>query len=118
MNCRIAVITDIHYCVTPPIITARQGQWGALLLRRTIERLNRYVKPDVTVVLGDLIDDPHAADASALLVALRDILERLDCPWLVLPGNHDPNPAVFYDVFERVEHLDVNNVRLASFVAA
>ena len=43
MNCRIAVITDIHYCVTPPIIAARQGQWGALLLRRTIERLNRYM---------------------------------------------------------------------------
>ena len=58
MSCRIAVITDIHYCVTPPNVAARQGQWGAVLLRRTIERLNRYVKPDVTVVLGDLVDDP------------------------------------------------------------
>ena len=61
---------------------------------------------------------PHAADASALLGALRDLLERLDCPWLALPGNHDPSPAVFYDVFDRVEYLDVNNVRMASFVDA
>ncbi|MEM7133878.1 MAG: metallophosphoesterase [Chloroflexota bacterium] len=118
MKCRIAVISDIHYCATAPTIAARKGQWGAVLLRRTVERLNRTIKPDVTVVLGDLIDDPHDADASALLVALRDVLDRLDCPWLALPGNHDPSAAAFYNVFERVEHLDVNGVRLVSFVDA
>ncbi len=118
MSCRIVVIADIHYSATPPVATARRGEWGAVLLRRTVERLNRYVRPDVTVVLGDLVDDPRAADAPALLVELRDLLERLDSPWLALPGNHDPSPDVFYDVFERVEHLDVNNMRLASFVDA
>ena len=118
MSCRIAVIADIHYSLTPPLSAARRGEWGAVLLRRTIERLNRYIKPDVTVVLGDLIDDPHASDAPALLGSLRDLLEGLDCPWLALPGNHDPSPAVFYDVFDRVEYLDVNNVRMASFVDA
>ena len=37
MKCRIAVISDIHYCCTPPILAARKGQWGAVLLRRTVE---------------------------------------------------------------------------------
>ncbi len=116
MKCRIAVISDIHYCCTPPILAARKGQWGAVLLRRTVERLNRYIQPDATVVLGDVVDHPHAADAPALLLEARQVLDRLDAPWLALPGNHDPAEAAFYDVFEHVDHLDVNGVRLVSFV--
>ncbi len=116
MKCRTAVITDIHYSRSPPAIAARQGNWGAVLLRRTVERLNRCIQPDVTVILGDLLDDPKAADAPALLTELRAILERLQSPWLVIPGNHDPAPEAFYEVFKRVEQLDVNGVRLVSFV--
>ncbi len=116
MKCRIAVITDIHYSATAPAIAARNGEWGAVLLRRTVERLNRYIKPDATVVLGDLLDDENSADAPALLIELREVLDRLTCPWLAIPGNHDPDPAVFYDIFERVEYLDIHGVRLASFV--
>lgn len=118
MKCRIAVVADIHYGTTANVVAARKGQWGAVLLRRTVERLNRYIQPDATVVLGDLIDDPYDADPSALLGVVREVLDRLDSPWLALPGNHDPSAAAFYDVFERVEYLDVNGVRLASFVDA
>lgn len=116
MTCRIAVITDIHYSTTPTPISSRKSQWGAVLLQRTVERLNRVVCPDVTVVLGDLIDDPTAADAPALLSTLRGILDRLDCPWLALPGNHDPDPTTFFAAFDPVGHLDVAGVRLVSFV--
>jgi predicted phosphodiesterase len=113
MNCRIAVITDIHYSRSAPVLATRQGQWGAVLLRRTVERLNRWIKPDVAVVLGDLLDDPREAE---LLRELRTILETLTCPWLALPGNHDPAPAVFYETFPRIEHLEVAGVRLVGLV--
>jgi histidinol phosphatase-like PHP family hydrolase len=114
MPCRIAVITDIHYATAEPVADARQRRWGAVLLRRTVERLNRYLKPDVTVVLGDLLDDPQAPDGRELLTALRGILERLDSPWLALPGNHDPH-GTFYEVFDRPGQLDVCGVRLVAF---
>jgi 3',5'-cyclic AMP phosphodiesterase CpdA len=83
------------------------------LLRRTVGRLNRDIRPAAVVVLGDLIDDPNTP---ALLTELRTILETLTCPWLVIPGNHDPQPAVFYKIFPRIEYLDVNGVRLVGFV--
>ena len=118
MKCRIAVLSDIHYHPTAPTIAQRKGRWGAVLLRRTVERLNRYIKPDVTVILGDLVDDPHGSDAPVLLTELHNFLDRLECPWLALPGNHDPTTETFYDVFDRVEYLDVNGVRLVSFVDA
>jgi len=112
MKCRIVVITDLHYSRSAPVVATRQGQWGAVLLRRTVERLNRYIQPDVVVVLGDLLDDPHETE---LLTELKAILDRLKCPWLAIPGNHDPAPATFYEIFPRVEYLDVNGVRLVGF---
>lgn len=116
MKCRIAVISDIHFSHSPSTALARQTARGAILLRQTVRRLNQFFKPDVVVVLGDLIDEPNATDAAELLGELRGILDRLACPWLAIPGNHDPHPDAFFKVFSRVDHLDVNGVRLVAFV--
>ncbi len=113
MTCRIAVVTDIHVSRAAPVLAARSGPSGAEWLRRTVERLNRWIRPDVTVVLGDLVDDPREAE---MLRQLRTILETLTCPWLAIPGNHDPAPAVFYETFPRIEYLDVAGVRLVGLL--
>lgn len=116
MSCRIGIITDIHYSRVPSAIAARKTLHGASLLRQTVDRVNRQIKPDAVAVLGDLIDDPASPDAAELLTELRVILEQLDCPWLVIPGNHDPSPDAFYAVLPKVHRLDVRGVRLACFV--
>jgi 3',5'-cyclic AMP phosphodiesterase CpdA len=116
VSCRIAAITDIHYRPTGPVEPELASRCGAVLLRQTVERLNRFVRPDVVVVLGDLVHDAPPVDAPAWLAELRAILDQLACPWLVIPGNHDPPPAIFYAVFPRAECLDVNDVRLVRFV--
>ena len=88
MLLRIAVISDIHYadrCQSPK----RKGEWALHLLTEAVRRLNEDVRPDVVAVLGDLIDDPAAPDRLERLEQLRDIIERVDAPYIVLPGNHD-----------------------------
>jgi histidinol phosphatase-like PHP family hydrolase/predicted phosphodiesterase len=97
MTLTIAVLADVHYGDPPPI-TVRRGDIGAVLLRRAIERFNRVIKPDLVLVLGDLLQEPEAPRAQADLMELRVILDRLKCPWLVIPGNHDPDPQRFYQI--------------------
>lgn len=116
MPCRIAAITDLHFSRQPLEMSSRKGEWADVLLKRAVARLNRHIKPDVTVILGDLLDDPKASDAVGLLTDLRGILDRLAMPWLVIPGNHDPAPGVFYSVFDECDFLDINGVRLVPFV--
>lgn len=115
---QIAVISDIHAaerCTHP----RRRGEFGDILLLRTVHRLNRFIRPDVVLVLGDLIDDPQAADASERLQALKAILDRLQCPKIVIPGNHDPHPDRFYEIMERpADTVDIGGVRFLPFVDA
>ena len=59
---KIGVITDIHYG-DKISISARQGQIGDILLLRTVHRLNRMIKPDITLILGDILDDMSWFDA-------------------------------------------------------
>lgn len=110
MPCRIAAITDLHFSRQPLEMSSRKGEWASVLLKRAVARLNRYIKPDVTVILGDLLDDPAAPDAVDLLNDLRRVLDDLAMPWLVIPGNHDPEKTVFYSVFDQCDFLDVNGV--------
>lgn len=98
MTSRIVQISDNH-------LSARHGysrnNWEATLAH--IEA----VEPDLVISTGDLvIDDPDEADTRAFARAQFD---RLPCPWLVVPGNHDVGdgpPAPWQDqpvTAERVE---------------
>lgn len=114
-TCRIAVITDVHFSARPVEMDIRKGQWGDVLLQRTVYLLNRYIKPDVTVVLGDLLNDHEDAEARDLLRTTRKVLDKLTMPWLAIPGNHDPDPQTFYTIFDQVDHLDVKGTRIVTF---
>ncbi|MFW6060367.1 MAG: metallophosphoesterase [Phycisphaeraceae bacterium] len=113
----IAVLSDMHFG-DPPTIAARRGEFGAELLRRAVERFNRFIQPDLVLVLGDLLDDPEAERAEADLKEMRAILDPLACPSVVIPGNHDPAAERFYEVIERPgEMMDFGGrVRVLPFV--
>ena len=90
MSIKIAVISDLHYSAEPnPLIPKRRGELSAILLLRAVHRFNRFIKPDIVLVAGDLINDPAAPDAGKLSEELRDILSLLQMPSLIIPGNHD-----------------------------
>lgn len=110
------VISDVHdaeRCVLPQ----RRGDLGAVLLLRAVHRLNRMIRPDAVVFLGDLIDDPDAPDAMDRLRELKRIIDLVEAPTIVLPGNHDPDPDRFYEVMERPDEIvEIGNVRFLPFV--
>jgi hypothetical protein len=115
MSFKIVAIADLHYgCVSHP---GRQGKFSHVFALRTVHRLNETIKPGAVLLMGDLIDDPAADDATARLTELKAIFDLLQCPTIAIPGNHDPVPDHFYDVFERPESIvDIGPVRFSSFL--
>jgi 3',5'-cyclic-AMP phosphodiesterase len=72
----IAHISDIH-CGSP--------HFQADLLERAIEEIN-VLRPDITIVSGDLTTDGYRPEYELA----RDYLARIDCEQkIVVPGNHD-----------------------------
>lgn len=116
MSFKIAVIGDIHYSnIALKDCAARRSAIAHILLLRTVHRLNKYIKPDVTLLLGDLIDDPDSPYAIGELILLKDITDRLESRLIVIPGNHDPNPDIFYSVFPEPSRItDIGGVRFVT----
>ena len=86
---RIAQITDTH-------VSAGGGFTSSLVdpnasLAVAVEALNSLpVAPDVVLVTGDLTDHGDPADYSLL----NDLLDRIESPTYVIPGNHDDAPVM------------------------
>lgn len=118
MSFKIVAISDIHYgdsCKLP----RRKSEYGRILLRRTIERINELDKPDAVAMLGDCLDNPKAPDALEKLAELKEDLDLLRCPYIVIPGNHDPEPSLFYQVMTAPpDVVDIGPVRFLPFVDA
>jgi len=118
MSIKIAVITDLHFSEDKnQNIPARQGDLADVFLLRTVHRLNRYIKPDVTLILGDLLDEPDHPNSIELLQRLKAICDKLESPYIAIPGNHDPAPSKFYSVFDEVpDFTDIKGVRFIPFL--
>jgi 3',5'-cyclic AMP phosphodiesterase CpdA len=85
---RIAHISDIH---------CGSMHFQPDLLDRAIEEINE-LRPDVTVVSGDLTTDGYRPEYEAA----RTYLDRIDCAhMIVVPGNHDSR-NVGYVHFEEI----------------
>lgn len=115
---RLAVLSDTHFADDrSAVVGCRRAGISDVLLLRAVQRLNRFVRPDLTVVLGDLVDDGGLPDAEAHFRTLRGVLDQLRMPWMALPGNHDQDPARFYRCFPPPPPaLDVAGVRFLCFV--
>lgn len=112
---KIIVLSDLHNGTSD--LSERRGEWAPILLLRLVQRMNRFIKPDLVLVGGDLLDNPTAADACERLTELKDILAKLHAPYIAIPGNHDPAPELFYTVFPRPNPVtDMAGVRVLPFL--
>jgi len=116
---RFAVLADIHYASQATPVGTRRCDLADLLLLRAVHRLNRYLRPDAVILLGDLINDGTGRSAELELRRLQTIIGLLQAPVIVLPGNHDPQPETFYGTMPRSpETVDCSGVRFVSFLDA
>ena len=118
MSLKIAILTDLHFSNNPvEDCPQRKGELSDVLLLRAVHRLNRWIKPDVTFIGGDLINDPVSPEAEDLLFFLKTSLDLLDSKTIIIPGNHDLPPEIFYKTFERPEDIiEVKGVRFLPFL--
>ncbi|HPC49080.1 MAG TPA: metallophosphoesterase, partial [Kiritimatiellia bacterium] len=96
----LLAIADLHFTglarqtAQPPQL---RGELAQVLLRKVFARLTHMgVKPDLTVLLGDLTEDGTDPQAKLDLISLNGELTRSGIPVLALPGNHDIAPAAFH----------------------
>lgn len=115
---RVALLADTHFVHDrAAAIGTRRAGIADLLLLRAVHRLNRHIRPDLTVILGDLVNDGNAPEADAQFQTMRKTLDLLRMPWMALPGNHDADPKRFFRHFPRPpDTVDVAGVRFLPFV--
>ena len=95
----VLAISDLHvFGMSRPYAKSgnARGELGRTLLKKVFLRLKHQgVTPDVTVLLGDLIDNPADPNSLLDLISIHGELTRCGLPCLVLPGNHDGAPEPF-----------------------
>ena len=111
---KIAVITDLHYAKEKNLACPdRMGEKAKELLSAAATRLNREIKPDILLVGGDLVNNSNDTE---LLKELDEILQTVQSPKIIIPGNHDPEPERFYQYIQRPpEFLDLDGFRFLAF---
>jgi len=90
----------------------RAGEKACELLESALESIAR-IGADILLVGGDLVNDPKDLQ---LLDTLAGILAKSPCPFIAIPGNHDPAPDEFYRPFPKIpNYLDINGIRIIPF---
>ncbi|MCL1919961.1 MAG: metallophosphoesterase [Kiritimatiellaeota bacterium] len=99
----ILAVSDLHYtglarqAAQPPYV---HGGLARVLLNKVFLRLRHLgVRPDVVVVLGDLVENGADPEAEADLIALHSELTRTGIPFIVVRGNHDEGSERFRNLF-------------------
>ena len=93
----LVAISDLHYTGLtrqPAQNTRMRGELAKTLLRKVFLRLRHMgIKPDATIVLGDLVENGDGATAERDLAAIHEELTRSAIPYFVCQGNHDVTPT-------------------------
>jgi len=100
----ILAVSDLHYTGLARQAAQAEHIHGGLagvLLSKVFLRLQHLgIKPDVTVILGDLVEDGADPNLNVDLTALYSELTRSGIPFIVVQGNHDVMSERFTDLFE------------------
>jgi histidinol phosphatase-like PHP family hydrolase len=122
---RLLVMGDAHYAPSeaeaagsPP---DRRCTLGLELVRRAVADARLRGGFDAVVLLGDLLDNGDLPGAAAALVALADSLREAspETPLVVVPGNHDGDPARLLGAFaDRPGLHGLGGYRLITFADA
>lgn len=109
---KLAVLADIHF---DPERSRPEclGQLGDVFLTRAVYYINKFIKPDVVAILGDLLENAEAGNSIERFQQLRDIAEKVKTQLIIIPGNHDGPNEEFFEVFGAPpEYIDVSGVRI------
>lgn len=96
---RLLVLADPHVALSPRDIASvgasRSGGLGLELLRRAIDEATNRGGFNAIALMGDVLNDGCSPDAPDALDAVAQQLHQAakDTPLLVVPGNHDGDPA-------------------------
>ena len=115
---KISVISDLHFdpLAIPDDSSGRTVATDELL-QRAVYRINEVIRPDITLVLGDLLEHGEGPDAKEQLACLKTLIDLLESPVIVIPGNHDCAPEIFYTVFEEPPPIyDICDIRFLVFI--
>jgi len=100
----LLAISDLHHTgfsrqTAQPL--AARGELSRILLSKIFLRLQHLgIRPDLTVVLGDLVAEGTDRNAEHDLIAIHSELTKSQIPFLVIPGNHDAGAPGFKDLFD------------------
>ena len=116
MKIKLALISDAHIADSA-MDADRRPDLAETFLARAIYRLNRWINPDAVLFLGDLVEDDGRESLPHRLQRVAALLAKTQCPYLVIPGNHDVPAETFYRYFPPPpDFLDVKGFRLAPFL--
>jgi len=94
-KCKIVIFSDLHYAPEKPInngskIERKLMEYAIPLLNQIIYKINDTIKPDITINLGDLVEDfnDHDKDIENLNF-IWNIFKDIKVPFYSLAGNHD-----------------------------
>jgi histidinol phosphatase-like PHP family hydrolase len=103
-NLTILLISDFHYINNAEHecnLEDRKSSLARTLLRKVFLRLKHMqVKPDLTILLGDLVDNGLAVGADGDLGELIEELKESGIPYLAASGNHDVGRQQYAEAFE------------------
>ena len=99
----ILAVSDLHYTGLARQAAQPAHMHGGLarvLLAKVFLRLKHLgIKPDVVVLLGDLVENGADPNADDDLTGLHSELTRTGIPFLAVRGNHDEGSARFAELF-------------------
>lgn len=115
MRIKIAVISDTH--ASKDIVKNFRSDLVDVFLLKAVHRLNRWIKPDVVLVPGDIISDPTEPGIRKIMGRLKEALDLLECPFIIIPGNHDSDRELYEEFFPvGAEFFDIKGFRFVPFV--
>jgi len=84
---RILQLSDTHLVAPPKLVSKKLDTYSLFgaAVDRVINDLTKIGPIDAVVVTGDVSDDGSVGSYEAF----REIIERIDLPYYVIPGNHD-----------------------------
>ncbi len=117
MKTKVVILTDLHFSKSVnPFIPSRKDEFADVLFLRAVHRLNRYIKPDLVFIGGDLINEPECENRLELLAELKKTIDLINAPTIVIRGNHDPERDIFESVMgKQIDFLDINGIRFVAF---
>ena len=88
---RLAAITDLHFGRASPYrgVDRKLTGHAPALTAAFVDEMNRRVRPDFVIVLGDVIEDESPRVDLDNYREAAEILSRLDMPVRYVYGNHD-----------------------------